>query len=290
MTVGFKFSRMIVLESLPSGEPRTGQHLVDYISALEVDDAPPVSIAPFETRDEFFALLHLLRDRSTKGEIPLIHLECHGSTDGSGFVAADGSQIQWEEVSPVLTAINMATKFNLLVFVAACNGGYFLKTLSGVEEAPCFGLIAPTDELDPGEVMRGTRAFYRKVLSTLDIGLALGDLRRDRLQEGEWFCELAENWFLKLVVNYVKTHGTTAALEERARRMRREAKKQGQNRSIGHFKRGLLRAHRTDLVGKYFDRFFHVEAIPENAIRFARVREELDARIRALLQQREFRL
>jgi hypothetical protein len=70
-------------------------------------------------------------------------------------------------------------------------------------------------------------------------------------------------------------------MKQRALRMLRKLQ-DGVTRDIGELGRGLVQANRHNLRGKFFDRYFMTNAIPENALRFHAVQERLEARLSTL--------
>ncbi|HEY4079398.1 MAG TPA: hypothetical protein VGM81_01770 [Burkholderiaceae bacterium] len=288
MQSSLRFSRVRILESLPPNEVQTGTVLGAYVSALETEF--PVEVQQWSSPDELFALLREASNSArTAGQIPIIHLECHGTFDATGLVARNGEVVSWPEIAPLLAELNIATGFNLLVFVAACNGGYFLETMYLLASAPCYGLIAPTDEVDPADVMRGARDFYRVLLKDRDIVTAVRNLAMQKLEIGRWFAELAETWFRTTTLDYVRTYCTKKALRGRARTLYRRSLEEGRPRSIGAYVRDLENATKSDLVGKHFDAFFVVRQVPANAQRFTELREDVRLQVLNLLAQDAFK-
>ena len=112
------------------------------------------------TKQAFLAALSRIQTEAVLGTYPLLHIECHGSSDQTGIVLADASFLGWKELKPYLTAINVATRCNLLIVMACCSGGYLAQTLLPTERAPCWALIGPTTTVYPDELQSNLHAFY----------------------------------------------------------------------------------------------------------------------------------
>ena len=289
----FSFSEVVVIESLGTGDVSTGKVLADYVSTLDsfVALEIPISLHDCQSASDLRSLFATLtRDATVKGIGPLLHIECHGSVDGGGLVLANGDAIQWTELAPMLKALNIATKFNLLVFFAACNAFFFIEEMTSTQPSPVYALVAPSDEIDTGELMRGTRVYYRKLFESGDAGFALKGLRDEQLSAGRWYGKTAEEWFEDVIVNYVHSHCSKKAIAERARLLYQS---QGpfNRQSVGKLKRGLgqLHADHAAFVGKYFQKCFCIDELPENISRFDNLRIRVESKVKSLLAAPTFK-
>lgn len=275
----FTISSVFIIESLPANEVQTGTQLSGYIKGLDLPNGVELHLCRLDSGDQLIALLNDILSKAEVGTIPIIHFETHGTFDGRGLVTANLDVVPWSDISKVLLCINIATRFNLVVFVAACNGGYFLEEMKIIAPTPCYALVAPTDEVNPGEIMGATRDFYRILLSTADATKAVASIEKQQIQQGRWFARWAENWYRMVVINHIQAYCTPKALKERAREMRATASTQGLASDMGQLKKQLKASTRVDLVGKYFDRFFCTDVIPENVQRFEYLRTLLSSEI-----------
>lgn len=290
LLANFRFTKFVVIESLESKEVSTGKELGGYISAM---DSFKYLQIPLEFHDCPNAqrlrevLTQLTVDAKKLGSSPILHIECHGSDFGDGLVLANGEAIPWSELAPLLEALNLATQFNLLVFLAACNAFYFIEEMSSIRPSPVYAIVAPSDTLDPAEVMRGTRTYYRTLFESGDAGIALNRLKSETLTSGRWFGKTAEEWFEETLVNYVEKHCSTKQIADRARQLYQSQPSINRRRSVGNLKRGLQKAHK-DFVEKYFQDCFHTSDVPSNLKRFEALRRRVDARVRGILASRGY--
>ena len=277
----FSFTKIVVIESLESHEVKTGEELLPLLSTYVSGNDLRLSIEykPIDSVVEFRSLMVKLRlEAIEKHEIPILHFECHGSkSDGLEF--ANGSTLSWEDLSKELTKLNIATNFNLLVVFSACFGGYFLGEIKAISPAPCWGIVAPTHVIDPADAMSGFRIFYKVFLSTRDAGKAAAALVKTPTSEGSWFAQLAQLWFERIVMGYVKAYCTNAKVRIQAKRLVRSLRDEGQRASIGHMTRILKQNNRTNLTEKYFEIFFCTTHVPSAVERFEDVRKQIESKL-----------
>jgi hypothetical protein len=288
----FNFSEVVVIESLGS-QVSTGKVLADYISTLDsfVELGIPISFINCQNANDLRRVFTTLTQNATVKDIcPLLHIECHGRTDGGGLVLANGNSILWTELSPMLKALNIATNFNLLVFFAACNAFYFIEEMKAMKPSPVYALVAPSDELDPGEIMRGTRVYYRELFESGDAGFALQKLRAEQLSTGRWFGKTAEEWFEEVIVNYVDSNCSKGQMAERARALY-QSQSSLNKKSVGKLKRELKQyhAHPGTFVEKYFHECFCLKELPDNLLRFDNLKTRVEAKMKSLLASPAFR-
>jgi len=194
----------------------------------------------------------------------------------------------WTELAPMLGQLNLATQFNLLLFLAACNAFYFIEEMSAIRPVPVYAIVAPTDTVDPGEVMRGTNIYYRTLFDSGDAGIALNELKNENLSSGYWFGITAEKWFEETLVNYVQTYCSSKDIADRARSLYQTQSHMSPRKSVGALKRGLHREHK-EFVEKYFQKCFQTNVIPANVTRFAALRKRVDITVKNILSTHRFR-
>jgi hypothetical protein len=98
--------------------------------------------------------------------IPLLHIEAHGDIDGLTGPAKSGNleSLNWEELISPLQKLNLHTRCNLVVFIAACSG---FAAITGVfkkgPRAPAVALVGPIATIHEGNLLHGTKEFYRRL-------------------------------------------------------------------------------------------------------------------------------
>lgn len=210
------FNHILIVDSIPVGERNTARALHQDVSlrAQVFPGGPAVLYCRVESKDEFDALLRELAAQAPQ-RIPVLHVECHGD-DQHGLQFADGSVATWAELKPFLTALNVASRLNLLVVVAACEGRSVVRTMTLDDRAPFHGLIGATREVFPAELERGFLAFYEALLATHSAGDALAAMRR---AVPDTFVYWTAQWlFQRVWDHYQRNHETPEARLERAQR------------------------------------------------------------------------
>jgi hypothetical protein len=274
-------SKIVVVESLEANETKTGYELVKFIGPV-IDESQldlKVEYRQCTSAKEFLRVVsELITAANDFGELPLLHVECHGSK-GCGLEFENGSELQWKELSVCLRELNIATGFNLLVVISACYGSYLLTKVDAISTAPFRFLVAPSEELDPAEILRGFRNFYSALIKTSDLNAAARCLAEPGLASGYWFTRPAELWFETLVTGYVQAHCTRRATKDRARAMVAQLRSAGVRTSVDTIIQQLRERHRQDFHGKFFDLFFCTESVLDARQRFAPVLERLNLRL-----------
>lgn len=282
--VGFSFTKIVIIQSLEPNEIKTGRMNCEYVSAQisESNINIPVEVINCSNYLEFLQILtYLETEASSKGEIPLLHVECHGDPE-DGLEFENGSTLSWLDLSAALTRLNRACRFNLLAVFSACFGGYFLSQMGAINPAPCWCMIAPTKTIDPGEILRVFRIFYFTLFRESDVGKALSEISKMQMSDGRWFGQTAELWFERLVVGYIENHCTLTAVNERAKKMYRQLRNEGKHQSIGSLTRMLRQRNRQSLLHDYFDRYFMTKEVPENNLRFNSTKQRLEFKLSEL--------
>lgn len=283
MLSGFTFNRIVIVQSLEPSEPQTGQLLYEIISGHQemAGYNLPIQFIKCGYADEFLNIVQQLTTEAASGDVPLLHVECHGDSE-AGLEFENGSTLSWQRVAGALLPLNIASKFNLLSVFSACFGAYFLGQMGAIAASPCWCMVAPTETVDPGEILAGFGAFYSALFRDGDMGSAVRAIGKCKLSQGRWLWEPAEVWFEKLISGYVEEHCNEAAARKRAKLLYRELKSQGKHKSIGALLRILRAINRDSLLGKYFDIYFITDQVPGNTQRFENARQRVGAELTRL--------
>lgn len=281
-------SKIAVLQSLPKGELQTGKRLNEDIQTLNVFHGRglDVSFHDVPTKQDFLAALATIQGEALRGVYPLLHIECHGAADETGIVLADGSFLAWKELKPLLTAINVATRCNLLVVMACCSGGYLAQTLLPTERAPCWALIGPTTTVYTDEILSNLNSFYATFLGTLDGDRSLESLTSVKLRSGRFAFMPAGGFFRIAYAKYLANFCTPEELLKRGEGMRQKLISMGADIvPSAQEMADLLQRTETSSYEKYFREFFMVDLYPENAERFPIPYEDIKALQKALTER-----
>lgn len=269
----FSFSKVTIIQALDPGEFESGTQLGKYINGLRDDCTyvPRVELINVNGRDDFLkAIDTLVLQAEQDGDYPILQVEAHGWKDKTGLAFPDDSSLSWSELSNPLARLNKATGFNLLVCISACFGGHSLSFVRPENPSPCFGLIGPTHEANPAELLGSFRALYRELLINLDTNKALVKLRSHGLLEGGFLSVTAEDWFFKLADGYLHIHCTKDRLKARASAIVEQLTREGKSlnpKALSTIDQ-IGKALASSFLDRHFNEFFMLEHIPENRSRF----------------------
>jgi hypothetical protein len=271
---GFKFSKLVIIESLKDNEVPTGSITSEFVMNYIRPDDLLIEVIDCKSADHFLEIIKELTLEARSGCIPLLHVECHGcSLDGLEF--KDTSSLNWEDTSTTLLPLNIATKFNLVSVFLACYAAHFTPEIMRLSGSPIYSLISPTNVVTPDEIMQGTRTFYRALFEECDIGAAYRELSKCKLEHGEWLCIRAESIYEMTVNAYLVKYFNDESQRVTARNIYRMTKADGNSSSVGSSLR-RVKAWTTELLSNtYFDTYFLIDKVPENAARFKKLRVNL---------------
>ncbi|GAA0231210.1 hypothetical protein [Marinomonas primoryensis] len=276
------FNKLWVIESLPSGELRTGKSLFDnqLDKAKQVQQDLLVEFAEPITKSELFDVLEKIRNEALSGIYPMIHFECHGCKEGLG--TSSGELVEWDEIREILIEINRATKLNLMIVIAACNGAHLINVSTRLDAAPFWAIIGPEVEVTAGHIQDNFSRFYESFFSDLDGDKAIGMLNEEAEHQDRTYHFLsAAGLFSRAYRAYYKSHCVGKGKKERIERLVSEAmknpnvKKRGVAWARQQVKKGL--ASEDQHFDKLRKRFFFIADFPENDARFPLSKDDIVA-------------
>ena len=264
-----RFNQILIVDSIPAGERNTARllHQDLELRAQVYAPTPEVLYRRLDCRRQFLALLlELTTTALATGDIPVLHIECHGNDDGLAF--ADGSFITWADLKVPLTSLNVATGMNLLVVVSACDGSSLTHTLGLVDRAPLHGLIGPIRAVTPDELMRAYLALYETLMRTRSASQAVEAMRV--ATPGTFVYRAAKSLFQYVWDHYQATQETPEARLERGRRMAANPPSgyDGPPVQPEEFAQLLAEKNR-EFFDTYRRKFFLCDLFPEHETRFA---------------------
>jgi hypothetical protein len=102
--------------------------------------------------------------------VPVLHLESHGGEDGLAPSRPPHIEcLPWGDLTEPLQELNMATRCNLIVVVAACVGFAGVQALQRGPRAPAVALVGPDDEVTPSKLLAGAKELYRRWMDTRNL-------------------------------------------------------------------------------------------------------------------------
>jgi len=277
---GIIFSKLWVIESLPTGERKTGKHLFDN-QLEEAKRVRPELITQFaapETKCELFEVLQKIRDEAAIGTYPMIHFECHGCERGLG--TANRELVKWDELREVLVDINRSTQLNLMIVVAACNGAHLINASTKLDAAPFWAIIGPEVEVTDLHIQANFGQFYESFFSSLDGDKAINVLN-DGVDHNKRIYHFisAAGLFARAYRSYFNRHCIGKGKEERLEHLLSEGMKNPEVAIRGEIWARQQILERLASEDQHFDmlrrRFFFIDEFPGNDARFPLSKDEI---------------
>ncbi len=261
-----------VIESLPSEELHTGRRLFEDLTPIVSAYAPQVKPYLWEvgTKEGFLDRLNIIAaDAESNGQLPLLHIESHGSPEGiqlgSGYVSA------WSELKPILTTINRNCRLNLFVVLSACDGFNLIELLQPTERAAFLGLVAPHRVATAGDLLRGNLAFYRVLFETRSIPEAHAAMNSAVTPPPLSSALTAELALQMVAYEYFKRASTDQALASSQANVARELARLGLSPDQIRNTDDLVKSYLRDQRSRFEEikrRFLFCDLFPENQSRF----------------------
>jgi hypothetical protein len=161
------FNKIYIIQSLREGDRLTGQELFDDIISRRTSSSMVAEIKNIASKADLVAYFRFIYQSVNGNLLPFIHFETHGFKDG--LVLSGGEEISWKELVPYFRQINIATKNNLFISVAACQGGNIQFCVKITEPSPFRGFIGPMEEVGEYDILNSYSEFFNVLLLENDI-------------------------------------------------------------------------------------------------------------------------
>jgi hypothetical protein len=275
MSAEISINKIIIIESLEETERLSGSELKQYLDDLGASPAsglPPVEFIQIEYADEFVRYIEsVIEDAKTNHIRPLIHIELHGDKERRDRLEfANGSELLYKDLLALLIKLNVATSFNLPVFLAACYSADLKK--SYVEDwdekpAPFVFMAGFNDLISPDEIEPSTKLFYKKLADEKNFGKAALVLKNTF--NGSWDCMFSDVYYKETLISFIEQ----LCLKETVRQRVISIKQRGSQEEPRDIKRRMLKQHRDFLEFKFFDCFFAVKQFPAHQTKFKYIKD-----------------
>jgi len=264
----FELTRVHILESIVEGCLHNGRQL---FTALATDDAlsdAAVYHEVFDLNDLMETLDSIASDLRDHGSVPLIHIEAHGSH--TGLQLASGDLVPWPIFLEAVRAINRASRFNTLLYLAACQTEWILASIRTLEPAPFAGCMLYHGDVRAGEIADNLAPFYTSLFTGCNIQQALAaaataaGTKEDTSRLQFWS---AQYFFVRAFAEYIRRRGDNTSLLHRAADVAAAAGHSMELDTIFRIKSDILANHK-ELFMKHRAAFFLYDLIPANRERF----------------------
>lgn len=257
-----------IIEWLSSNEQHTGRELHEWIEGRR----PGWSVFHHcTTKAQVIQAIERAIVRARQSNMmPVLHIEAHGSDDGLAPDNAENSEfLTWEELTGPLQQLNLATRCNLVVVVAACTGFAGIQAFRQGPRAPAVALVGPDHDVGPSNLLSGSKEFYRR---WIDKNPRLADIASSASREAgtvafEWepFTILAYEALVKSVIKSVRPAERLQKQERFRQRMLGETEL-----SSSEIERQLTQTEAVSCVvlQQIWDQLFMIDLYPSNQKRF----------------------
>lgn len=150
-----------IIEWLSTGERRTGKELYEWME----QQRPGWSIYDrCATKGEVIcSIKQAAHTTQQNGMVPVLHIEAHSGPNGIEPSRDTKEELlTWGELTIPLQHLNVATKCNLIVVVAACLGFAAIQALTKGPRAPAVALVGPDATVCESDLLLGAKEFYRR--------------------------------------------------------------------------------------------------------------------------------
>ena len=191
---------------------QTGLSIYNHLLDLTPGRVPRIRRHSIGSEDELWAYLDLIESECVAGWKPIIHLEGHANKFGFELrrgVEAPYPVVPWAKLVDRLRLINIASRFNLGVFVAACEGIEALRPMTIKKAAPYMFLVGPHVQVSAGVLKAAVERFYNVIINLPDLNRAFASL------PGEFNTFLAERFFATTYARVLKAQSFGKQRRER---------------------------------------------------------------------------
>lgn len=162
LTAEIRTTCVCIVEWLPDDDRPTGRLLHEWMH----DRRPGWSTyTACKTKADVIRAIECATTRAKyPTSIPILHLEAHGAD--SGLVGPDGTDncelLTWQELTTPLQQLNLITRCNLVMVIAACTGFAGIQALHRGPRAPAAAVVGPDSTVMPRNLLWGAQEFYRR--------------------------------------------------------------------------------------------------------------------------------
>jgi len=172
-------STIEIIDCLSPLDMQTGISIFNHLRDLTPGNVPRIRRHAISSAAEFWGCLDGIESQCVAGWKPIIHVEAHADKTGveirnQGDVPS--SILPWAALVDRFRSINIASGFNLGVFMAACEGVEAIRPMTIKKAAPYMFLLGPNTQVSAEVVKDAAEGFYNVIINTPDLNRAFGSL------------------------------------------------------------------------------------------------------------------
>lgn len=265
-----KSTNIWIIEWLTSGDLPTGRLLHEWMQSRR-----PGWSAYFKCeskQDVLSAIEHATNLARNSRMSPVLHFEAHGNENGLGREYGDGHVefLEWNEITKSLQKLNLVTRCNLVIVVAACIGFAGIKALVQGPRAPAVALVGPDASIMSDNLLSATKEFYSRWMAPdprlRDIVLNASHVAGETSFEWEPFAVLAFDSLAKLLIVSMRPDQQRIQINRLRQRMLEETKLSSTEIECRLTK--LTPSLQATFFQHLWDTMFMIDLYPENRERF----------------------
>jgi len=265
-----KSTNIWIIEWLPSGDLRTGRQLHKWMQSRRRGWSAYFKCE--SKQDVLFAIEHAIDLAQNSKMSPVLHFEAHGNENGLGKEYGSGHVefIGWNEITKSLQKLNLATRCNLVVVVAACIGFAGIKALVQGPRAPAIALVGPNASIRADNLLSATKEFYSRWMDTdpklREIALSASQVAGEASFEWEPFAVLAFDSMAELLIVSMREDQHRIQINRIRQRMLEETELS--SAEIESRLSKLTPSLQATFFQHLWDTMFMIDLYPENRERF----------------------
>jgi len=158
---------------------QTGISIFNHLRDLTPGNVPKVRRHCISSAEEFWSCLDEIESQCIAGWKPIIHVEAHANKTGVELTNqgdVPSSILPWAALVDRFRSINIASQFNLGVFMAACEGVEAIRPMTIKNAAPYMFLVGPNTQVSAEVVKNSAEGFYNAIINTPDLNRAFRSL------------------------------------------------------------------------------------------------------------------
>jgi len=168
----FQNNATIILDCLASTDLQTARRLHEDLVYLDGG----INYRKIDSIETLLKVLERLKQDCKSGMLPIIHIEAHGDSS-QGIQIGDNKEIfAWKTLVDELRKINILTRNNTGVILAACKGLHAILQVKIFQPTPFAFLIGSQHTVSAGDFDKYMRLFYETLVKSGSVATAMNKL------------------------------------------------------------------------------------------------------------------
>lgn len=167
--------KIFLIESLPNKDRWAVQNIKDDLRQFICDRKDDIfeyeylSASDVNEFEQHFS--YILKSVEENDRVPIIQIECHGSTDGIQLASYDN--ISWSGLFNLLRPINIASQNLLFLNLSMCNADAIIRFINPTKRAPFRAITGPEGKVYPEPLIEAWHTYYSQYesISIREFGL-----------------------------------------------------------------------------------------------------------------------